>query len=148
MYIHRKRVPHTNTSSMSGDSTTTLFYRDLGARWLHDDSRPWRPSKEKNGQKRVGGFLRCAPRIICPDWKGLGMQWTVVSVALHFPAPEQRPWFQVFSLIVQTESFLHRRRLSPFKGSGPCAGKVEFFLPTVRKPCGFLVVCRLAPRSR
>ena len=34
------------------------------------------------------------------------------------------------------------------EGSGPCAGKVEFFLSTFRKPCGFLVVCRLAPRSR
>ena len=44
-----------------------------GARWLHDDSR-WRPSKEKNGQKRVGGFARCEPLIICPDWKGLGIQ--------------------------------------------------------------------------
>ena len=58
---------------MRSSATIRLFYRDLGARWLHDDSR-WRPSKEKNGQKRVGGFLRCAPRIICPDWKGLGMQ--------------------------------------------------------------------------
>ena len=34
----------------------------------------WRPSKEKNGRKRVGGFARCAPLNICPDWKGLGMQ--------------------------------------------------------------------------
>ena len=64
-----------NTFSMRSSATIRLFYRDLGARWLHDDSR-WRPSKEKNGQKRVGGFLRCAPRIICPDWKGLGMQCT------------------------------------------------------------------------
>ena len=27
-------MQHTNTSSMSGDSTTSLFCRDLGARWL------------------------------------------------------------------------------------------------------------------
>ena len=33
-YILRKRVKHTNTSSMNGGSTTSLFYRDLGARWL------------------------------------------------------------------------------------------------------------------
>ena len=38
------------------------------------------------------------------------------ALALHFPAPEQRPWLQVFGLGVQTESFLHRRRLSPYKG--------------------------------
>ena len=25
---------HTNTSSMGSDSTTSLFFRDLGARWL------------------------------------------------------------------------------------------------------------------
>jgi hypothetical protein len=30
-------VQHTNTSSMSSGSTTSLFYRDLGARWQHDD---------------------------------------------------------------------------------------------------------------
>ena len=30
----RKRVQHTNTSSTSGGSTTSLFCRDLGARWL------------------------------------------------------------------------------------------------------------------
>ena len=27
-------MQHTNTSSMSGDSTTSLFCRDLGTRWL------------------------------------------------------------------------------------------------------------------
>ena len=79
-----KRVQHTNTFSMRSSATIGLFYRDLGARWLHDDSR-WRPSKEKNGRKRVGGFARCAPLNIYPDWKGkglgmqcwrgLGMQW-------------------------------------------------------------------------
>ena len=36
-----------------------------------------------------------------------------MGFALHFPAPEQRPWLQIFPLNVQTESFLHRRRLSP-----------------------------------
>ena len=35
------------------------------------------------------------------------------TTPLHFPAPEQRPWLQIFPLNVQTESFLHRRRLSP-----------------------------------
>jgi hypothetical protein len=30
---------------------------------------------------------------------------------LHFPAPEQRPWLQVFPLVVQTESFLHQRSI-------------------------------------
>ena len=36
---------------MSSSATTGLFYRDLGAWWLHDDSR-WRPSIEKNDRKR------------------------------------------------------------------------------------------------
>ena len=58
---------------MSSGSTTSLFYRDLGARWQHDDSR-WRPKDEKNVRKRVGGFARWAPLPICPDWKGVGMQ--------------------------------------------------------------------------
>ena len=49
--ILKKRVQHTNTFSMRISATTGLFYRDLGARWLHDDSR-WRPSKEKNDRKR------------------------------------------------------------------------------------------------
>ena len=44
-------MQHANTFSMRSSATTGLFYRDLGARWLHDDSR-WRPSKEKNDQKR------------------------------------------------------------------------------------------------
>ena len=34
IYLLRKRVHHTNTSSMGSDSTTSLFFRDLGARWL------------------------------------------------------------------------------------------------------------------
>ena len=45
-----------------------------GPRWLHDDSRWWRPSKEKNGRKR--GWRICtvrAPLNNFPDWKGLGM---------------------------------------------------------------------------
>ena len=37
-------MQHTNTSSMSGGSTTSLFYRDLGARWL--------TTRSKNGIRR------------------------------------------------------------------------------------------------
>ena len=48
----------------------------VGGRWLHDDSR-WRPSKEKNGRKRVGGFARGggvrAPKYLSVLWKGLGI---------------------------------------------------------------------------
>ena len=59
---------------MRSSATIGLFYRDLGARWLHDDSR-WRPSKEKNGRKRVQErFARCAPLKQLPrleTWKGL-----------------------------------------------------------------------------
>ena len=41
--ILKKRVQHTtNTFHMSRSATIGLFYRDLGAGWLHDDTR-WRP---------------------------------------------------------------------------------------------------------
>ena len=50
------RVQHTNTFSMRSSATIGLFYRDLGARWLHDNSW-WRPSKEKNGRKSTGGAI-------------------------------------------------------------------------------------------
>jgi hypothetical protein len=38
---------------------------------------------------------------------------------LHFPAPEQRPWLQVFPLVVQTESFLHQSGKKVSKSSLP-----------------------------
>jgi hypothetical protein len=60
-------VQHTSTSSMSSGSTTCLFYRDLGARWQHDDSR-WRPKSEFERKASDTGFARCAPLPICPDW--------------------------------------------------------------------------------
>ena len=43
----------------------------------HFNTQVFKQEQEKNGRKRVGGFARwwCAPLIICPDWKGLGMQW-------------------------------------------------------------------------
>ena len=70
-----KRVQHTGThfltfyarSAARQYLNTGLFYRDLGARWLHDDSR-WRPSKE--GKRSKEGWricTRCAPLNICPD---------------------------------------------------------------------------------
>ena len=43
----------------------------------------------------------------CHVWSGVG---PARESSLHFPAPEQRPWFQVFLIVVQTESFLHRMR--------------------------------------
>jgi hypothetical protein len=41
-------VQHTNTSSMSGGSTTSLFYRDLGARWLTTRSKKGIRRSNKN----------------------------------------------------------------------------------------------------
>ena len=67
-----KRVQHTNTFSMRSSATIGLFYRDLGARWLPGGGH--RKRKTVETRKRVGGFARCAPLNICPDWKGLGMQ--------------------------------------------------------------------------
>jgi hypothetical protein len=43
----------------------------------------------------------------------------IESYALHFPAPEQRPWLQVFPLVVQTESFLHQSGKKVSKSSLP-----------------------------
>ena len=67
-------MQHTNTSSTSGGSTTSLFYRDLGARWLttrskkgirrSNKNRPtlskapiygwWRPAWNLSFEERVG----------------------------------------------------------------------------------------------
>jgi hypothetical protein len=60
--IFRKRVQHTNTSSMSSGSTTSLFYRDLGARWQHDDSR-WRPKSvvRKKSERHCFSASRAPP---------------------------------------------------------------------------------------
>ena len=44
------------TTLAAHSATIGLFYRDLGARWLHDNSW-WRPSKEKNGRKSTGGAM-------------------------------------------------------------------------------------------
>ena len=59
----RKRVQHTNTYSLSGGSTTSLFYRDLGvnlgARWgwlTRGGRRPWALLKPSND--RTGGTIR------------------------------------------------------------------------------------------
>ena len=67
------------TTLAAHSATIGLFYRDLGARWLHDDSR-WRPSKE--GKRSKEGWricTRCAPLNICPDVglaeSGLGKGW-------------------------------------------------------------------------
>ena len=62
-----KRVQHTGThfltfyarSAARQYLNTGLFYRDLGARWLHDDSR-WRPSKE--GKRSKEGWRICTVR--------------------------------------------------------------------------------------
>ena len=39
-------MQHTNTSSTSSGSTTSLFYRDLGARWLTTRSKKPPPKKD------------------------------------------------------------------------------------------------------
>ena len=41
-------MQHTNTSSTSGGSTTSLFYRDLGARWLTTRSKKGIRRSNKN----------------------------------------------------------------------------------------------------
>jgi hypothetical protein len=57
----------------SSGSTTSLFYRDLGARWQHDDSR-WRgrrASSKENGERPTICTVS-APVNNYPFWKGLG----------------------------------------------------------------------------
>jgi hypothetical protein len=73
---------------------------------------------------------------------------------LAFPCPRAaavwRYSIQVFVFIgVETERFFARRRVTPpRKDPVRAQEKWPFPPPTVRKPCGFLVVCHLAPRSR
>ena len=94
-YILRKReaaMQHTNTSSMSGDSTTSLFCRDLGARWLTTRSEGYSngwakglpgPNLDNLGssrglsfQGRVGNVAVCVPgsgpRVLGPRVRGAG----------------------------------------------------------------------------
>ena len=138
-----KRVQHTNTFSMRSSATIGLFYRDLGARWLHDDSR-WRPSKEKNGRKRVGGFARCAPLNICPDWKGLGMQWDFMAGKTAVSA---RSWDSHNRSTQTTVSTLHHvanknnvPRVSPMVSPRACA-----LPPPPRTP---EITCTTSPAGR
>ena len=49
--------------------TTGLFYRDLGARWLHRTTAGGGHRKRKTFERGVGGFLRGAPLNIYPDWR-------------------------------------------------------------------------------
>ena len=93
IYSYAKRVQHTNTFSMRISATTCLFYRRsgfLGARWLHDATAGGGHQKRKNaGTKRVGGFARCAPLNIYPDWKGLGLSETSRNLKLSQPRTQE-----------------------------------------------------------
>ena len=50
---------HTNTSSMGSDSTTSLFFRDLGARWLTTRSQ------ERRAFERLGKSSAAARALLC-----------------------------------------------------------------------------------
>jgi hypothetical protein len=54
---------------MSSGSTTSLFYRDLGARWQHDDSR-WRPMARKTFERGILDLHGARPSIIIRSGKG------------------------------------------------------------------------------
>ena len=60
-------MQHTNTSSMSGGSTTSLFYRDLGARWLTTRSKLGIRRSNKNRftltNSPIYGWWRAPPEI-------------------------------------------------------------------------------------
>jgi hypothetical protein len=58
---------------------------------------------------------------------------------LHFPAPEQRPWLQVFPLVVQTESFLHQ--------SGKKVSKSSLLVLALTVRLQSYPFCSSAPRS-
>ncbi len=61
------------------------------------------------------------------------------KAALHFPAPEQRPWLQVFPLVVQTESFLHQ--------SGKKVSKSSLLVLALTVRLQSYPFCSSAPRS-
>ena len=71
-------MQHTNTSSMSGGSTTSLFYRDLGARWLTTRSKKGIRRSNKNrlplSNSPIYGWWR-------PAWN-LSFEGRVRNVAL------------------------------------------------------------------
>ena len=50
---------HTNISSMGSDSTTSLFFRDLGARWLtsHDEAKGIRTVGQKKFRSSARTFV-------------------------------------------------------------------------------------------
>ena len=68
-------MQHTNTSSMSGDSITSLFCRDLGTRWLttrsEGHSNGWAKGLGKKAQ--VAKFGEPVALGICRFRDGSGM---------------------------------------------------------------------------
>ena len=72
-------MQHTNTSSTSGGSTTSLFYRDLGARWLTTRSKKGIRRSNKNrwtlSNSPIYGWWR-------PAWN-LSFEGRVRNVALR-----------------------------------------------------------------
>ncbi len=69
---------------MSSGSTTWLFYRDLGARWQHDDSR-WRPKSEFERKASDPHDLHGA--VSDPDLSGLERGGNAVASRPPGPAP-------------------------------------------------------------
>ena len=71
-------MQHTNTSSMSGGSTTSLLYRDLGARWLTTRSKKGIRQSNKNrltlSNSPISGWWR-------PAWN-LSFEGRVRNVAV------------------------------------------------------------------
>ena len=67
-------MQHTNTSSMSGGSTTSLFYRDLGARWLTMRSKKGIRRSNKNrltlSKTPIFGWWRPAWILSFEGWVG------------------------------------------------------------------------------
>ena len=100
-------MQHTNTSSMSGGSTTSLFYRDLGARWLTTRSKKgirrsnknrltlsktpifgwWRPAWNLSFEARVG-ILASYSTETRPDSMRLGVKVSS-STARQLDRPRQ-----------------------------------------------------------
>jgi len=96
-YFHRKRVIRTHllhiffpssshllhiffTSSLSSGTTVSLFYRDLGARWLVAARRQPVVETEERVERKASDtvFSVCRAPKPLPNylfWKGLGMQW-------------------------------------------------------------------------
>ena len=130
---------------MRSSATIGLFYRDLGARWLHDDSR-WRPSKEKNDRKR--GWRICtvrAPQYLSGLERAKGWECSGAQASTRTTDKRAAARLPATFLTRPSNDKFQAGRHHPYMGEFE---RVNRFLFDRRMPFLLLVVSHRAPRSR